>query len=208
VEDNVERQITELASVLARVQKLEAENHRLKRIFVAALVLVGAALLMAQARSNRVVEAEKFILKDASGNARARLEMEAFDRPTLIMLDQKGFPVATLGGGQGPFLTLCTAGCEHQVQISASKDVFGMTLFGKDQPGIASHGLRAAFGVYKEIPGVTLYSDRGTEQVGLDIDRSEPKLVLRDASGAARTLVGNANIVLSRPDGKLLWSAP
>lgn len=196
----------DLTNMLVRVQKLETVNRRLKRIVLGALVLVGAAVLMGQVRPNHVIEAEKFILKDASGNIRARLEMGA-ENPELLLLNTKGFPVAALTGGEAPLFMLCSQGCEHQAQLSASKNVFGMTLFGKET-GTAGHGLLAAFGVYKGVPGVTLYSEQGKEQVGLDLDASGPKLILHDQSGTPRTTVATGNIILSNHEGKPLWSPP
>jgi hypothetical protein len=60
-----------------RLERVERENRRLKRIGSAVLLLFVAALIMGQARHIRVpkvVEAERFILRDGSGNIRAELE--------------------------------------------------------------------------------------------------------------------------------------
>ena len=63
--------IPELHAILERVGKLEAQNRRLRWGNVAILALFSAAILMGQAApSPRVVEAQRFILKDSDGNVR------------------------------------------------------------------------------------------------------------------------------------------
>ena len=62
-------------NMVQRLDRLERENRRLK--LLGSLVLIGIAtlLLMGQAKPNRVakvIEAEKFILRDSSGSERAR----------------------------------------------------------------------------------------------------------------------------------------
>jgi len=61
----------ELSTIVYRLERaVEKENRMLKRVGLGALVLAGAMLLMGQARSSRTVEAERFVLKDASGRVR------------------------------------------------------------------------------------------------------------------------------------------
>lgn len=228
----------ELSSVLSRLEKVERENSRLKRIGLGVLLVIGAALLMGQTRSNRIIEAEGFVLKDANGRTRGKLSMELSDRPSLTLLDTRGFPVASLGAGESPLLTLCKRSCENQVQLGTfSNDLFGLALYGKDKGEF--HGLRAGFGVFKGVPGINLYGDDDpAEQVALDLEAG-PRLVLSDPNGVVamgktslslsdkqgfRTTIGSADletpltgethktsaasIVLSGKDGKTLFSAP
>jgi hypothetical protein len=95
-----------LHALAERVAKLEAQNRRLKQAGIAALVLASAAVLTGQTRTSRVLSANEFHLNDADGSVRARLLMDAANRPILSLLDAKGVPVASLGGGRQPFLAL------------------------------------------------------------------------------------------------------
>ena len=56
-----------------RLERLEADNNRLKRLAIIAMVGIAAVLLMGQGRSSKVIEAEKFVLRDASGRIMADL---------------------------------------------------------------------------------------------------------------------------------------
>lgn len=79
-------------AVLDRLNKAVAQNRRLKRLGWAAAVLGGVALLMGQAKppqKPKVVEAEKFIVRDANGTARAELGLNDSE-PTLALFDSKG----------------------------------------------------------------------------------------------------------------------
>jgi len=86
---------TNLDLLAARVQKLEAANHRWK--FLNALLLLSgvAVLLMGAKPADRLepnviragsVEAQEFILKDETGHVYARLSLN----PSLPKITQKG----------------------------------------------------------------------------------------------------------------------
>jgi len=57
-----------------RVDRLQRENLRLKRIGLSVLVLIGAGLLTGQSRSTRTLEAESFVLKASDGSIRAKID--------------------------------------------------------------------------------------------------------------------------------------
>src|SRR5438445_12685150 len=117
-----------LRALAERVAKLEAQNRRLKQAEISALILASAAVLMGQTQTSRVLEANAFHLKDADGRVRARLSMDAADRPTLSLLDTKGLPVASLGGGGQPFLVLFRPGTTEQLKLGANTAVLGEAL--------------------------------------------------------------------------------
>ena len=100
---------TNLDLLAARVQKLEAANHRWK--FVNALLLLSgvSVLLMGAKPADRLepnviragsVEAQEFILKDETGHVYARLSLN----PSFPKVTQKGrtylFPSDTFPGGE------------------------------------------------------------------------------------------------------------
>lgn len=182
-------QSTELKNILARLGRVERENRRLRQGGLGVLVLAGVVLLMGQAHPNRTIEAEKFVLKDASGRIRARLEMELVDRPTLTLLDARGFPLVSLAAGENPLLTLCKGHCEKQAQLVISKDLVGLALYegGEGWNPMAGeqgklNGLRAGFGVIKGIPGLNLFGTNLNEQASLDLEKG-PRLLLSSPDG-------------------------
>jgi hypothetical protein len=93
-----------------RVERLERENRWLKRAGIVALAVIGAVVLMGQT-TGRLVDAEKFILRDWEGRKRAELMTissgaylgldgpDGKTRITLAVLDE---PILTLyGQGEG-----------------------------------------------------------------------------------------------------------
>lgn len=198
-------QLTELQIIMARLERVEEQNRNLKRIVVVLLVTASAVALMGQGRPKRTVEAEEFVLKDAVGRVRARLEMESTDRPTLSLLDARGVPLISIMAGETPSLTLSKYGGQ-QVQLgSFGSDLFGLALYRKDNASPFG-GLQAAVGVFKGSPGFELYNGVG-QAVGLDLDFGDPKLSLRDSSGESSTIYSSSILLLGK-DGKRLWSAP
>ena len=60
--------------LVLRLDRLERENRRLKRIGALVVVVISGVFMMGQALpKNRIVEAEKFVLKDTGGKVRAIL---------------------------------------------------------------------------------------------------------------------------------------
>ena len=82
-----------------RVDKVERENRWLKQAGVVALAVIAAVVLMGQATATKVakvVEAEEFVLKDASGTVRSRLEVWE-DTVSLTLHDRNGNERLSLG---------------------------------------------------------------------------------------------------------------
>jgi hypothetical protein len=66
-----------------RLLKLEKQNRRLKQLGAVALIGVTLLVAMGQAPAKKTVEANEFILRDDSGNIRARLFMTAKSTTTM-----------------------------------------------------------------------------------------------------------------------------
>jgi len=64
-----------LEDLQERVVRLERQNRRFKQLGVAALIVPALLLLLGEAPSKKTVEANEFVLRDDSGNIRARLFM-------------------------------------------------------------------------------------------------------------------------------------
>ena len=65
-----------METLARRLYKVEWENRRLKLAGVVALAVIAAVVLMGQATESKVVkviEAEKFVLRDGQGRQRAEL---------------------------------------------------------------------------------------------------------------------------------------
>lgn len=58
-----------------RIFKLEKQNRRFKQLGVGILAIATVILVMGQAPSKKMVEANEFVLRDDDGNIRARLFM-------------------------------------------------------------------------------------------------------------------------------------
>src|SRR5262245_40481710 len=104
----------ELSTILRRLDRLERQNRAL-RLTVLALVTAGAALALGQAAVGRaqpgapevrvkVVEAERFVVRDAAGKERVILFVDNSDpqnrRARLAFFDEQG--QFRMGGSVGP----------------------------------------------------------------------------------------------------------
>ncbi len=211
-----------------RVTKLEAQNRRLKQTGIASLVLLSALVVMAQAQTNRVIEANAFQLKDATGRVRARLSMEGPNRPTLSFLDTKGVPVSSLAGGDEPFLVLFRPGTDEQIKLGTFQAMYGLTLYDKEiRLGLTiQQGTSSSLDFFDESgkPQGTI----ATDQNGASIYFTDPAgkmksswttsrrgnsfFAMDGAAGKFRMAlgkeVGGPSLELDDKDGNLLWSAP
>src|SRR5215467_16171570 len=88
----------DLNGVVARLEYVERENRRLKRAGLVTAALVFVCLFsMGQSRSEKSVEAQRFVLKSAKGNVQAELYMlEGSDYPKLTLKSPNGEKVTEL----------------------------------------------------------------------------------------------------------------
>jgi hypothetical protein len=90
-------QTLHIQAVVGRLEHVERENHRLKRWGAVALIGIVAMVLMGQAvPGSRTVEAEQFVLKDASGKTRGTMATRADGTPRLEFLEEDGKPRVVL----------------------------------------------------------------------------------------------------------------
>ena len=87
-----------LVQLIERVRKLEKQNRRWKLATLFLLFVVASSLATALVAQERIepplmraktVEAQSFLLKDADGNIRGRMNLKA-DRPTFELYDKNG----------------------------------------------------------------------------------------------------------------------
>lgn len=80
-------------TLMQRVDRLERQNRLFKRIGGFALGAIAAVVLMGQALPSKVaklVEAEKFLVRDTAGRPRATLGLLPDGSPSLNLIDQDG----------------------------------------------------------------------------------------------------------------------
>ncbi len=87
-----------MESLARRVERVEGENRRLKRAGAVILAVMLALVLMGHVAGEKVVEAERFVLLDSSGQPRAVLAV-AKGGSGLYLYDNKGKLRAGLVGG-------------------------------------------------------------------------------------------------------------
>ena len=108
--------------VTRRLERLEAENRRLKRIGAASVLVVGAIILMGQATPKKgppvAIEAQAFVLVDGLGTERGRLAVT------------KGGEVLTLRGRAGSALVLETTATSTSMEMmgATTKDVTSLAV--------------------------------------------------------------------------------
>lgn len=88
-------------TVVQRLARVERENRRLKRL--GGLMLLGftAVVLMGQTKGARVVEAEKFVLRDPTGKVRASLSTLPDSSVGFAILSADGKSLSLSAEGDG-----------------------------------------------------------------------------------------------------------
>jgi hypothetical protein len=185
---------SDVKALYARVDELERQNQWMKRIGIGALVLVAAVAVMGQAHTSKVIEANGFRLKDATGKTRAELLTNEYGQTLLSLNDSNDKVLASLGTGkQGATLVLSNLEIGEVARISSSGTLNNMEVDG-------------ASGSFK-----------------MDVSGDGPKIEIEDKEGYSSVLGRSnlvttatgkkeqtpaASLVLFNKDKKVLWSAP
>jgi hypothetical protein len=151
-----------LEEVVKRIEGLERQVRRWRRAAVA-LMLSAVALMTlgAAVPRGRVVEAQKFVLKDAAGRVRAELGPSDNDKSIALRFkDAAGSPRLVLG-------------VEDESSLLVLHDKTG-----RPRVGLVTLAQGA--------PGFTFYDTTGRARVELGVSREgEPGIVVRDARGGS-----------------------
>jgi hypothetical protein len=222
-----------MAIVVARLEKIEKENRRMKRAALAAVLAAACVLVMGQARpAVRTVEAQSYILQDASGSKRAELVLEpgapgSEPSPVLRFLDGKGNDTLSLSSTRlelagkadlGPDILLDDAKGTARLDLGLQHNLPFVIL--NDEKGIVREHM--GFSESGE-PMLAINDEKAAPRVGLGFSNGRPSVSVMDSRGFS-ALLGNttllttstgaqretsaASLVLFGPDGTLLWSAP
>jgi hypothetical protein len=155
-----------------RLLKLEKQNRRFKQLGIAALIVPALLLVMGQAASKKTVEANEFILRDDSGNIRAKLEMVGtLPVPEMTLFDDKGNASVRMNGGINENLGA------------------GISLF--DSRGQE----RESFRVLQDGPALTLEDSKGKNRgiFGFSEPRNNTLLAVFDMDGNPRGQFAGGN---------------
>jgi hypothetical protein len=90
-----------LELTIARVERLERAQRRWQRLAAGAVLSLAAVGLMGQKPAPRVVEAERFLLKDAAGRTRAELVVDSEQSVALRFRDADTMPRLSIGTENG-----------------------------------------------------------------------------------------------------------
>ena len=84
--------------LITRVEKLEKQNRRLRRVGGGLLAVLGVVGLMSMAapRVCKTVWGERFVLRDSQGRDRMRLDAYSSTSPSLTLMNRSGTGTARL----------------------------------------------------------------------------------------------------------------
>lgn len=208
--------------ILARIEKLERQNRRLKQgalilaMAIGSIAATGGVMAQTQHRKKTTkpkppvaaaapaapvvpekLEAESFVLKDASGRERAELAM-AGTGPALRLLDQSGSALVTIslndGTPSGPLVLLSQPDHHGGLAMSVQQGA------GSQLSLTGNQNAQVHLGVTKDGTTLELFDEDGfSTSVGNGVK----------VSRSGKTQQTNAaSITLFNKDRKVLWSAP
>jgi hypothetical protein len=133
-------------AVTRRLERLERAQRWWRRVAAGAVLGLGAVALMGQKPAPRVVEAERFVLRDAAGRIRAELGVESEQSVALRFRDADSMPRLSVGTENGasvvvlneqggkvrtalvtlphgaPALTLYDTGGKHRAELALTRE--------------------------------------------------------------------------------------
>jgi hypothetical protein len=183
-----------LEELVQRVAVLERDNRRLRRLGVAALLVLGALGVLAQARPRlpvaaaapagaREVEVERLILRDAAGRLGATLGWQADRSPALTLYGADGRTARvtlTVGADDAPGLALFDAAGRPRATLALFR----------------AEAAPAGSGARDPSPALALYDATGRARAALTAAGDAARLDLADRTGEPRA------VLRARADGE------
>ena len=167
-------QTPDLQAIVERLEKLEAQNRRMKQAGAVALILAVAMVVMGQGPTSRTVEANEFLLKDANGKVRGRWSLRAHG-PGFALLDandKERVALDVLDAGAG--LTLSDASGRQRTHLVATVSGPGLSLTdanGKARLSVFTDDLANS-------AGLVLHDEKGNQPVRLTAGPGRAHLIL------------------------------
>ena len=186
---------SDLPEILIRLGRLEAQNRKLKWGGVSILVVLSGFVLMGQsAPTPQVIEAQRFVLKDAKGNVRAWLGLF----------------------GKGSELVLGNVNKESKMSLKVSEDASDLHFYGGVHSGMN-------LGVDLGNPAISMADAEANGTAEISFSTAGPAMSLHDGRGFSttigaaqpRTQAGGevkqpsaASVILRDKSGTIIWKAP
>ena len=173
--------------LLERIEKLEQSNRRLKLGGLVLLVGLAAIGVMGQARPPlQTVEAQEFVVKDAGGVVRARLDTSP-SAASLNLFHEGGRASLVVSGGraQGAHLAVADAAGKVKGLLLLSQETVGLYLSPIDATG-PPKAPRVVFEVLNQGTGGFAFYDRNGQTralLGAVADDGSSTAIILDASG-------------------------
>lgn len=185
-----------------RLDRLERSNRRLKGLLAASFFLVGALLCMGAA-APKVVEAEKFILRDSSGTERG--EMFATDTARGLVFfnknGQRGIALAVSDAMNAVMISDPNGNLRQTMTTSMDESRLGLYRPGSDS---------AQFEVVDNTQGtaVTVRDRTNVDRVTLGESAKGAAIVMADTDGKTRTIMGDGVLGFASfsKEGGIAWS--
>ena len=212
----------EMQAILQRIERLEAENRRLRRAALAVALAAVVALGMGQSQPSRTIEANRFVLTDNKGVKRAELALPG-PNPALRFFDPDGRVASVLSAeGYSIFGKTVRFGVPMS-RVNLGKSGLYFTddhgEFVINLGGVAEENLKTG----SPSPNLELYGGGEKLRAQLTALKDGARLTVNDGEGFSAEL-GNtgletlrtgetrnrsaASLVLFGKDNKVLWSAP
>jgi hypothetical protein len=204
----------EKEAILSRIERLEAQNRRLKKGAMVCLVAVAGVGLMGQTQHKSAhtppstppapvvlpknIEAESFLLKDPAGHVRAELAM-AGTGPSFKLRDQNGSALVTISLNDsapgGPFVLLSDPQHHAGLTMSALEGAGSQLSLTGERPEIQARIAVAPDGTSLQVSD----QDGFSANIGNGVQANKSGQVKKTTA---------ASITLFNKDRKVLWSAP
>jgi hypothetical protein len=194
-----------------RIEQLERRLRRQTRILTVGFAMaVAASLLLAQAPSKRIVEAEEFILRGPQGQELAKLDgsgtgavLSLYDSQHRVRIALTSADVGNLKG-IAAFRSNGQVGAKFGVEDNDNsslelRDARGsavalLQLSGEGPSFILTDNdmrpPRAVLVVHNEVAGFSLQDEKGRQRTSLELTDMGPKLRFWDANGVGRAGIG------------------
>jgi hypothetical protein len=171
--------------LMKRLERVERQNIVLKRSGMALLAVIGAILLTGQAPSvPRTVVAQEFLLKDASGAVRGRLDATE----------------------KGSNFTLFDASGQARASLNADADGSALVFDDGEKKAHEKMNARLTVGVIFKQPEVLITDEKGQVLAGMHATDSGPSIELNDERGYS-SILGVMNLETPKSGEKRMTSA-
>jgi hypothetical protein len=200
--------------VVARIERLEEENRKLKRGALVCLIALASVGLMGQTQRKSTrppaaaptpaptlpknIEAESFILKDSGGRTRAELSMGGTG-PSFKLVDQGGSALFTVSlkdaAPGGPYVLLSDPQHHAGLSMSVLEGAGSQLTLTGERPDVQAHLGVAPDGASLQV----------TDQDGFSANIGNG---VQTTKGGQTKKTSAGSITLFNKDRKVLWTVP